>query len=114
MSDNNGNGLFGGLMLAAGFTTLLMFPVVLMQKFGVHVMSIFFAIVLTIFAYFQPELIHWISVELQACTHCQSQQALFDMLTAINNTGLWFVAGITWMISVLILLFHQTAPQSES
>lgn len=115
MNDNNGgNGFIGGLILVTGFATLLLLPVILMRKFGVHVMCLFMAIGMTVFAYFQPALINWVSVGLESCSHCQSDQALLNMLTITTGTGSWIVAAILWVIALSILFFGSPATQSEN
>jgi len=58
VSDENGDGgLWGGLLLGAGFSTMILAPFYIGYRYGVHVLALITAGLATIYAIISPELV---------------------------------------------------------
>lgn len=102
MSNDNGSGWFGGLILGAGFAGLLLLPIVLMRKFGIGVMSVVSAAGMTLVAAVQPHMLAWLTNEIQYCSGrlCPAL-TLYGMFDALPALGWWVIALGGWLIVFL-------------
>lgn len=101
-NNDNGSGLFGGLILGMGFAGILLLPIILMRRFGIEAMGLFSSIAMTGFAIAHPTMVAWVTAEQNLCDSitCPAN-ALLGMLTILPTWGWWLVAIGGWALMAL-------------
>lgn len=104
MSDNeNGGGLFSGLLVGLGFAMIVMAPFYIARRLGAHVLVGAMAVFATSLALFSDNLVG-MAREVGDCgARCAAEPGA-KLILALDAFGWWFFAGVTWVLFALLLL----------
>ena len=99
MSNDNGGGGIGALIVGLGFAGLLMLPVILIQRFGARAMLIVCAAGMTVLAAVQPALLGWVDAERLQCAGARCPaDALYALLAILPTWGWWGIVIVGWTL----------------
>lgn len=105
MSNNQGGGLFGGLLMGAGITILLAVPFaavwLIFKKIGLLGLALFTAVFATMMAVFVPPFISSLDID---PGYDQMGQALFQFVEALKLFPFWWGAAVCWLGVVLLFV----------
>lgn len=95
MSDNNGSGWFGGLLLGVGFSAALLAPFYIGYRYGVHILAGIGAVLATLYAVFSPELVAMANEFSNCGSRCLAAPVSL-MILELDKIGWWWIAGVMW------------------
>lgn len=97
MSDNNGSGLFTGLVAGAAVSTVLMAPFYFISRFGLQAFLFALANLATIFAIFSPGL-RVAAQDMQYCGYPCPGAEIAQLLAELGTAGWWWIAAAAWVV----------------
>lgn len=101
--DNGGGGLLTGLMLGAGFATIILAPFYIGRRYGIHVLAVIAAVLATLYAIISPWLVA-MAKEVGYCgARCLAQPAA-QLILELDKIGWWWIAAGTWLVTGLFLV----------
>ncbi|MBF6649175.1 hypothetical protein [Methylobacter sp. BlB1] len=111
MSDsNNGGGLLTGLLLDAGFTTMILAPFYIGHRYGVHVLALISAGLATFYAIISPELVAIAKEDIGYCgLNCLAGTAA-EVILELDKIGWWWIAASMWLVASLCWVAQAVKP----
>lgn len=115
MSDNNGGGVLGGLLIGLGFAGIVLAPFYIASRYGVHVLAGIAAVFATGYAVLSPELVAMAN-EIGDCGHLCLAAPGAKLILELDKFGWWWLAGVMWLafaLSVLAQAVRQPHPEQS-
>ncbi len=113
MSEKNGGGTLGGIILGAGLAGILLAPFYIAHRFGVQFVAGVCAVFVSVIALFSQDLVA-IADEAQYCGRLCLAAPGARFILELDKIGWWWIAGLAWLMFVMSIVASNLGLKSET